>query len=146
MVLLREKHWKSHLLWFGIPFGLARHGEALVERKGDEGAGSLICDGGQLLNWEVNSRAHIEIKDPAQALHPVKERFICYSAASKPGSSNKTQHLFCCSEETLCNRGFVFHLLTEEVKRPGHLTWFNLRHLNTQVGKQYTTMSVFVLI
>ena len=44
-------------LWLGIPFGFARHGEALVEREGDERAGRLSGDGGQLLNWTTNKQA-----------------------------------------------------------------------------------------
>lgn len=43
-------HEAGYSLWLGVPFGFTRHGEALVEREGDEGAGRLRRDGGQLLN------------------------------------------------------------------------------------------------
>lgn len=77
-LLLYEVLEDSYSLWLRIPFGLTRHGEALIKREGDERAGSLICDGGQLLNWEANNRAHIRIKDTAQAfILRKKKTFIC---------------------------------------------------------------------
>lgn len=45
----------SNSLWLGIPFGFTLHGEVLIEGEGDERAGCLSCDGGQLLNWATNT-------------------------------------------------------------------------------------------
>lgn len=47
----------SNSLWLGIPFGFTHHGEVLIEEEGDERAGRLSCDGGQLLNWATNRAA-----------------------------------------------------------------------------------------
>lgn len=55
MTVWSDASW--NLLWFRIPFGFTRHGEALVEREGDERAGWLSGDGGQLLNWARNEQA-----------------------------------------------------------------------------------------
>lgn len=52
----QELFQAQHSLWLGIPFGFARHGEVLVEREGDERAGRLSCDSGQLLNWTTNKQ------------------------------------------------------------------------------------------
>lgn len=46
-------------LWLGIPFGFTLHGEVLIEGEGDEGAGGLSRDGGQLLNW-ATKRAELK--------------------------------------------------------------------------------------
>ncbi len=59
--ILSSSHLKwckaRYSLWLGIPFGFTRHGEALIKREGDERAGRLSCDGGQLLNWATNKQA-----------------------------------------------------------------------------------------
>lgn len=47
----------KYSLWLGIPFGFAHHGEAFIKGEGDESAGRLSRDGGQLLNWATNRQA-----------------------------------------------------------------------------------------
>ena len=50
----------SYSLWLGVSLGFARHREALVEGEGDERAGRLIGDGGQLLDWRNTAQGLIQ--------------------------------------------------------------------------------------
>lgn len=67
-------------LWLRIPFGFTRHGKALVKREGNERAGRLNCDGGQLLNWATNKQAwkckqnNTGLKEELKCLHCILKK------------------------------------------------------------------------